>query len=148
MRYNRYTLDDLKKSSDRKRFSYISFFAGGGGSSAGYKLAGGDHQLEGQAQKLAFLEMLPGQIAAHVTMHMELDAYDTYDNLVRFTHKYVKVLQGLAAHFISSKRMLVGGNLRQMRRKEKKRRIKKRCRRSTWKGCTVATGPGVGLYEV
>jgi len=42
MRYYRYTLDNLKKSSDRKLFTYISFFAGGGGSSAGYKLAGGD----------------------------------------------------------------------------------------------------------
>ena len=42
MRYYRYTLDDLKQSSDRKLFNYISFFAGGGGSSAGYKLAGGD----------------------------------------------------------------------------------------------------------
>ena len=41
MRYNRYTLDDLKKSSDRKLFAYISFFAGVGGSSTGYKLAGG-----------------------------------------------------------------------------------------------------------
>ena len=42
MRYFRYTLDDLQKSSDRKLFTYISFFAGGGGSSCGYKLAGGD----------------------------------------------------------------------------------------------------------
>ena len=41
-KYFRYTLDDLQKSSDRKLFTYISFFAGGGGSSAGYKLAGGD----------------------------------------------------------------------------------------------------------
>ena len=41
-RYFRYTLDDLKKSSDRKLFNVVSFFAGGGGSSCGYKLAGGD----------------------------------------------------------------------------------------------------------
>ena len=33
MKYFRYTLDDLEKSSDRKLFSYITFFAGGGGSS-------------------------------------------------------------------------------------------------------------------
>ena len=32
MRYFRYTLDDLKQSSDRKLFDYISFFAGGGSS--------------------------------------------------------------------------------------------------------------------
>ena len=41
-RYFRYTLDDLKKSSDQKLFNVVSFFAGGGGSSCGYKLAGGD----------------------------------------------------------------------------------------------------------
>ena len=28
MKYFRYTLDDLKESSDRKLFTYISFFAG------------------------------------------------------------------------------------------------------------------------
>jgi DNA (cytosine-5)-methyltransferase 1 len=40
-KYFRYTLEDLKKSSDRKLFTYISFFSGGGGSSTGYRLAGG-----------------------------------------------------------------------------------------------------------
>ena len=41
-KYFQYTLDELKKSSDRKLFNVVSFFAGGGGSSCGYKLAGGD----------------------------------------------------------------------------------------------------------
>ena len=41
-KYFQYTLDDLKRSSDRKLFNVVSFFAGGGGSSCGYKLAGGD----------------------------------------------------------------------------------------------------------
>ena len=53
MRYHRYTLDDLKKSSDRKLFTYISFFAGGGGSSAGYKLAGGDCRFVNEFQQVA-----------------------------------------------------------------------------------------------
>jgi DNA (cytosine-5)-methyltransferase 1 len=53
MRYKRYTLDDLKKSSDRKLFTYISFFAGGGGSSAGYKLAGGDCRFVNEFQQVA-----------------------------------------------------------------------------------------------
>ena len=53
MRYYRYTLDDLKKSSDRKLFTYISFFAGGGGSSAGYKLAGGDCRFVNEFQQVA-----------------------------------------------------------------------------------------------
>ena len=41
-KYFQYTLAELKKSSDRKLFNVVSFFAGGGGSSCGYKLAGGD----------------------------------------------------------------------------------------------------------
>ena len=62
MRYYRYTLDDLKQSSDRKLFSYISFFAGGGGSSAGYKLAGGDCKFVNEFQQVAvdtYLENWP-----------------------------------------------------------------------------------------
>ena len=53
MRYYRYTLDDLEKSAARKRFTYISFFAGGGGSSAGYKLAGGDCKFVNEFQQVA-----------------------------------------------------------------------------------------------
>ena len=53
MRYTRYTLNDLKTSSDRKLFTYISFFAGGGGSSAGYKLAGGDCRFVNEFQQVA-----------------------------------------------------------------------------------------------
>ena len=53
MKYFRYNLDDLKKSSDRKLFSYISFFAGGGGSSCGYKLAGGDCKFVSEFQQVA-----------------------------------------------------------------------------------------------
>lgn len=40
--YQKYTVDDVKKSSARKLFSVISTFAGGGGSSTGYRLAGGN----------------------------------------------------------------------------------------------------------
>ena len=63
MRYNRYTLDELKESSDRKRFTYISFFAGGGGSSCGYKLAGGDARFVNEFQQVAvdtYLANWPG----------------------------------------------------------------------------------------
>ena len=42
MRYERYTLADLEESASQKKFNVVSFFAGGGGSSCGYKLAGGD----------------------------------------------------------------------------------------------------------
>ena len=63
MRYCRYTLDDLEKSAVRKRFTYISFFAGGGGSSAGYKLAGGDCLFVNEFQQVAvdtYLANWPG----------------------------------------------------------------------------------------
>jgi len=39
--YEEYTVSDVKKSSDRELFTVISTFAGGGGSSTGYRLAGG-----------------------------------------------------------------------------------------------------------
>ena len=63
MRYCRYTLDDLEKSATRKRFTYISFFAGGGGSSCGYKLAGGDCKFVNEFQQVAvdtYLANWPG----------------------------------------------------------------------------------------
>ena len=58
MKYFRYTLDDLEKSSDRKLFSYITFFAGGGGSSCGYKLAGGDVRFVNEFQQVAMDDYL------------------------------------------------------------------------------------------
>ena len=36
-----YNLKDVVESSKRERFNVISTFAGGGGSSTGYRLAGG-----------------------------------------------------------------------------------------------------------
>jgi len=58
MKYFRYTLDDLDKSSDRKLFNYITFFAGGGGSSCGYKLAGGDVVFVNEFQQVAMNDYL------------------------------------------------------------------------------------------
>jgi DNA (cytosine-5)-methyltransferase 1 len=43
--YTPYTLEDVRKASAQKKFSVISLFAGGGGSSTGYRLAGGDIRL-------------------------------------------------------------------------------------------------------
>jgi len=40
-KYVPYTVDDVKKSSARQLFTVVSTFAGGGGSSTGYRLAGG-----------------------------------------------------------------------------------------------------------
>ena len=52
MRYKRYTLADLEESASRKRFNVVSFFAGGGGSSCGYKLAGGDVLCANEFQQI------------------------------------------------------------------------------------------------
>ena len=39
--YKRYTLKDTLESEQRALFNVLSTFAGGGGSSTGYRLAGG-----------------------------------------------------------------------------------------------------------
>ena len=41
--------------------------------------------------------MLPPDVSAHVTMHMELPQYGTYGALKAFALKYVKVMQGISA---------------------------------------------------
>ena len=41
MKYEPYTVEDVKKASAQNKFTVISCFAGGGGSSTGYRLAGG-----------------------------------------------------------------------------------------------------------
>lgn len=42
MRYEPYTSEDVKRASAQKNFTVISCFAGGGGSSTGYRISGGD----------------------------------------------------------------------------------------------------------
>ena len=42
MKYEPYYVEDVKRESSKKRFSVVSCFAGGGGSSTGYRLAGGN----------------------------------------------------------------------------------------------------------
>jgi DNA (cytosine-5)-methyltransferase 1 len=42
LEYRHYTLSDVREASAQKLFSVVSTFAGGGGSSTGYRLAGGD----------------------------------------------------------------------------------------------------------
>jgi len=41
LKYKPYTVKDVKKASSQNKFTVISCFAGGGGSSTGYRLAGG-----------------------------------------------------------------------------------------------------------
>ena len=41
MNYQPYLIEDVKRSSARELFTVVSTFAGGGGSSTGYRLAGG-----------------------------------------------------------------------------------------------------------
>ena len=42
MLYEPYSIEEVKKAAEQKLFTVISTFAGGGGSSTGYKLAGGE----------------------------------------------------------------------------------------------------------
>lgn len=51
--YQPYTLADVYASAERKKFTYISTFAGGGGSSMGYKLAGGHLLAMNEFQQIA-----------------------------------------------------------------------------------------------
>ena len=41
MKYTPYTMNDVYQGENKNLFSVISTFAGGGGSSTGYRLAGG-----------------------------------------------------------------------------------------------------------
>ena len=50
--YEDYSLDDVKKSAEQKLFTVVSTFSGGGGSSTGYKLAGGDVKCVVEFQKI------------------------------------------------------------------------------------------------
>ena len=52
MNYFQYTLNDLEHNSAKKEFNYITFFAGGGGSSCAYKLAGGDVRYMNEFQQI------------------------------------------------------------------------------------------------
>ena len=47
-----YNLEDLRYESAKKKFDYITFFAGGGGSSCAYKLAGGDVKYMNEFQQI------------------------------------------------------------------------------------------------
>lgn len=65
MSYFQYTLDDLHKNSAKKEFNYITFFAGGGGSSCAYKLAGGDVKYMNEFQQVhvdTYLENFPNTV--------------------------------------------------------------------------------------
>ena len=63
MRNFRYTLEDLKNKSEQKLFTYATTFAGGGGSSCGYKLSGGDCKFMNEFQEVAcdtYIQNFPG----------------------------------------------------------------------------------------
>ena len=55
MKYQAYNLEDVKQASKENKFTVISTFAGGGGSSTGYRLAGGKilcvNEFVGEARK-------------------------------------------------------------------------------------------------
>ena len=65
MTYFQYSLKDLQERSSKKEFSYITFFAGGGGSSCAYKLAGGDVRYMNEFQQIhvdTYLKNFPNTV--------------------------------------------------------------------------------------
>ena len=46
----------------------------------------------GDTQRLAFTKLLPPDVAAHVILHMDLPQYQSFEELRKFTDKYVKVM--------------------------------------------------------
>ena len=59
-----------------------------------FKEAGGEPPT-GDAQRLAFTKLLPHDVAAHVTLHMNLPQYRDFHELRKFTDNYVKVMTSL-----------------------------------------------------
>ena len=51
--YKDYTVQDVRDAAEKKLFTVVSLFAGGGGSSTGYKLAGGDIRCINEFQQIA-----------------------------------------------------------------------------------------------
>ena len=44
---------------------------------------------------MAFIKLLPPDLAGHVLMHNDLPQYKSFDSLKSFTEKHVKVMLGL-----------------------------------------------------
>ena len=59
-----------------------------------YKAAGGDEITEAQ-KRLTFIQMLPRDVCAYVTMHIDLPEYTKFAHLKKFALKYVKVISSL-----------------------------------------------------
>ena len=59
-----------------------------------YKKAGGAEPTDAD-RRLTLLQILPAEIAAHATMHMDSPEHDTYLKLKKYVIKYVKTLKGI-----------------------------------------------------
>ena len=46
-----------------------------------------------ETRRLAFVEMLPAEINAYITMRLDDPSFDTFSNIKKYALKYVKVLQ-------------------------------------------------------
>ena len=49
----------------------------------------------GHAERLAFTKLFPPDVAAHVTLHMDLPQHRKFEELRKFKDKYVKVMTSL-----------------------------------------------------
>ena len=63
--------------------------------------AAGGKAPEGDAQRIAFIKLLPPSVAAHVTLYS--DGFPDYAPLKRFALRYIKINMGLEAQRASSR---------------------------------------------
>ena len=59
--------------------------------------AAGGKAPEGDAQRIAFIKLLPPSVAAHVTLYADNQEFSEYTALKRFALRYIKIMMGLDA---------------------------------------------------
>ena len=115
MTYKPYTLKDVYDASAQEKFKVISTFAGGGGSSTGYRLAGGKvlviNEFVEEAQK-TYAEnypetvILPGDIK-ELTGENFLDAAGVYEGEIDILDGSIGCINHPVQHFLLRENYLI-----------------------------------------
>ncbi len=74
MKYEPYTLADMNAASEQNLFTVISTFAGAGGSSTGYKLAGGKVLVSNELVEHAY-ESVPMLVSQSETVYVHGNSF-------------------------------------------------------------------------
>ena len=89
-KFKPYLLKDVKSSSDRKLFTVMSTFAGGGGSSTGYKLAGGNVLVANEFIPVAvqsYRDNFPGTTVLEMDIR-QITRKGNKDQIMKFLGQY------------------------------------------------------------